>query len=598
MFMRLRALLALAALATLGCGGGGGGGGDSGAATGAPSLSSASGTPIATAAHAGSDQQATVSSAVAVAPAIIVTDTAGRGVSGMAVTFRVVTGGGSVIAPSVVTDSHGIARVGAWILGPAAGSNQLAAKTPGLPEVAFHAQGMPGAGMGVLAPATGTNNQAAPLGTDVPVMPSVIVRDAAGIAQAGIAVTFGVTSGSGSVANTIAVSDVNGIASAGRWTLGATAGVQTLMASAPGYTPALFSATAHLAGTPTLAREVFMIGLQTPWDMAFTPDGVMLYTERIRGLSVRLPSGSTRALFQPADLVAENQSGMLGLALDPQFATNRTAYVYMASNAGGATDNRVVAVTINSDYTSIGNRREILTGITYAGGVHSGGRVRFSPDGYLYVTTGDTRQGYVPQSLSALGAKVLRIDRDGNAAPGNNTLAGADPRIYAYGFRNVQGIDFRASTGVAYVAEHGPGYSDEVTPLRANGNGGWDPLCADGVNYCGYNGSTQMTDTVKFPGAMLPAWTTGGLSEGMAGGAFVSGAQWRDWNGAFIAALLAGRRLEVLKLDTAGTSAQSTPLLNTLGARLRTVVQGLDGALYVATDGQPGGDEIWRLVPN
>jgi aldose sugar dehydrogenase len=276
--------------------------------------------------------------------------------------------------------------------------------------------------------------------------------------------------------------------------------------------------------------------------------------------------------------------------------------VYMSSNAGGATDSRIIAFTVDPNYTGVAGRRDILTGITYLNSVHCGGRIRFGPDNYLYVTTGDTRQGSVPQSLTALGAKVLRIDRDGNAAPGNNTPAGGHPAIYAYGFRNVQGIAFRPGSGTPYISEHGPGYSDEVTPLRAGGNGGWDPFCAGGsehgVKYCGYNGTTSMTDTSRFPNAMLPAWNNGGLSEGMSGSAFLAGAQWRDWHGALVVGLMAGRRLELLKLDAAGTAATNTPLLNTFGVRLRAPVLAPDGSLYITTDGIPGGDEIWRLVAN
>jgi glucose/arabinose dehydrogenase len=296
-----------------------------------------------------------------------------------------------------------------------------------------------------------------------------------------ISVTFAVASGGGTIQNTSAISDASGIASAGKWTLGVTPGTQTLSAGASGFSATQIKATASAAGAPTLSRTVLMRGLQNPWDMAFAPDGTLLFTERARGLSVRLPNGTTRLLFKPADLVAEGQSGMLGVTLDPQFAANRTIYLYLASNASGATANRVIALTVDAGFNTVAGRRDVVTGITYSNGVHSGGRIRFGPDNYLYITTGDTRQGKVPQSLTELGSKVLRVDRDGNAALGNNAPAGANPRIYAFGFRNVQGIDFRPSSGVPFISEHGPGYTDEVTPLRAGGNGGWDPLCADDV---------------------------------------------------------------------------------------------------------------------
>jgi aldose sugar dehydrogenase len=355
------------------------------------------------------------------------------------------------------------------------------------------------------------------------------------------------------------------------------------------------------SGTPAVTRNTFLGGLANPWDATFTPDGAMLYTERGRGLSVRLANGAVRPLFTPGDLAVQEQSGMLGIALDPDFANTRAVYAYMSSSAGGAVDNRVVRVTVNADYSAVSGRADIVTGISYAAGAHSGGRIRFGPDGLLYITTGDNRTGSIPQDVRVLGGKVLRVDRNGNAAPGNNPPPGGDARLFTHGHRNPQGLAFRPGSGAPFLIEHGPNFQDEVTPLRAGGNGGWDPLCADRVGYCGYDNVTQMTDLVKFPDAMRPAWSSGsavGSSRGTAGGAFVSGAQWRDWNGALVIAMLSGRRLEVLRLTADGNGTLGTaPLFDTLGQRLRFVVQGPDGALYVGTDGRSGGDEIWRVTP-
>ncbi|MGL4575136.1 MAG: PQQ-dependent sugar dehydrogenase [Burkholderiaceae bacterium] len=368
---------------------------------------------------------------------------------------------------------------------------------------------------------------------------------------------------------------------------------------------------------PTLSKSVFLTGLQNPWDMAFTPDGVMLYTERGRGLSVRRSDGTKALLIRPADMVVEGQGGMQGVAVDPQFATNRTIYLYFSSNAGGRRDNRVVRYTVDTGYTALASRTDIVTGISYkqaptppeqldGDGAHNGGRIRFGPDGHLYITTGDTHNGYVPQSKTELGGKVLRVDRDGNAIAGNAAPAGFDRRIFAYGFRNPQGITFRPGSGTPYTSEHGPGHSDEVTAVVNGGNAGWDPICLNSVAYCGYgsnqaNGSaTPMTDLAKFPNAMRPTYNNGGASVGVAGNAFLSGSQWRLWDGALAVAFMGeanrgGHRIEILRLNTDGSLLANTALPQ--GARIRAVLQGPDGNLYAATDGKGGGDEIWKLTP-
>jgi glucose/arabinose dehydrogenase len=361
---------------------------------------------------------------------------------------------------------------------------------------------------------------------------------------------------------------------------------------------------------------VVLGGLERPWDIAFTPEGAMLYTEISRGLSVRRPDGSTASLFRPTDAVVEGQAGFNGVAVDPDFATNRRVYVYMASNAGGARENRVIRLTVNAGYTAASDRTDIVTGITYkttpapgapgGSGAHNGGRIRFGPDGFLYVTTGDTHHPAVPQSPTALGGKVLRVRTDGTAAPGNNPPAGFDPRIYAHGFRNPQGISFRpagsSNAGQPITSEHGPGHSDEVTPLAPGGNAGWDPGCRnDPASYCGYTSNqadgspTPMTDLAKFPGALRPLWNNDGRSQGMSGSTFLAGAQWRDFNGALAVAFLAGQRLQILRLRADGSLESASAAFGTLGVRLRSAVMGPDGDLYISTDAKGGGDEIWRV---
>jgi len=368
-----------------------------------------------------------------------------------------------------------------------------------------------------------------------------------------------------------------------------------------------------------VTRTVVMSGLTNPWDLAFAPDGAMLFTEKCRGLSVRTPDGTVRLLFGTAgavlaagDFFCQGQSGMLGVALDPAFDENRLVYVYMASNDGGEKTNRVVRFRVDKDYAAVDGRRDIIIDIAFkqsfnrwgGAGAHSGGRIRFSPfDGYLYVTTGDNHDGPMPQDLTRLGGKILRVDRDGNAAPGNQTPAGGDPRIYTYGHRNVQGIDFDPVTGRPFASEHGPGHDDEVTPLAPGGNGGWDPAPLKGVScpadYCGYTSNnpdgtpTPMTDLNRFPDALKPSWNNRGVSEGMGPCVFLTGPHWKGWEGRLAVGFLRGARIDLLEMDAEGMTVRTSVLAGLPKERMRSLVPGPDGALYVAID---AGD-IWRLEP-
>jgi len=373
------------------------------------------------------------------------------------------------------------------------------------------------------------------------------------------------------------------------------------------------------ASEPKLTRTIMLSGLREPWDIAFTPDRAMLFTEKCRGLSIRLPNGTIKRLFGTSgsavvarDFFCQGQSGMLGVAIDPNFKDNRFIYVFMASDLNDLKTNRVVRLVLDTSYTTVSERKDIITDIPYKSspniwgrsGAHSGGRIRFSPfDGFLYVTTGDNHNGPLPQDLTRLGGKVLRIDRDGNASPGNNTPAGGDPRIFTYGHRNVQGIAFRPGTGQPFSCEHGPGHSDEVTPLVAGGNGGWDPKPDPNVgcisNYCGYTSNrsdgrlTSMTDIAKFPAALRPSWTNNGVSEGMGHCLFLNGKQWQGWDGRLAIAFLRGARIDILQLDASGMTTGHTSVSGIPSQRMRSLVQTPDGVLYAATDA----GEIWSLAP-
>jgi len=367
---------------------------------------------------------------------------------------------------------------------------------------------------------------------------------------------------------------------------------------------------------PVLTQTVFVPGRSLPWDLAFTSDGTMFFTERCAGLSVRHVNGTFTRLFGTAgsslvasDFFCEGQSGMHGVALDPAFATNRLIYVYMASNLStNPRTNRVVRLQLDAGFTLASARTDIVTDIRFkdvangvgGAGAHSGGRIRFGPDDFLYVTTGDNHSSTLPQSPTNIGGKVLRVTTSGAAAPGNSPPPGFDARIYSYGHRNVQGISFRPGTGQPFISEHGPNHSDEVTALANGGNGGWDPqnratlTCPD--SYCGYAGNPTtmpMTDLVRFPSAVAPSWTNNGQSQGTGPSTFLVGAQWRAWDGRLAVGVMGGQRLVILELNAVGFALDAQDA-NLPAARYRSLVQGPDGNLYIATD---AGD-IWRVVPS
>jgi glucose/arabinose dehydrogenase len=268
----------------------------------------------------------------------------------------------------------------------------------------------------------------------------------------------------------------------------------------------------------------------------------------------------------------------------------------------------VIRLTIAGDFGSVGARTEIIDNIDYknlptaagGAGLNSGGRIRFGPDGFLYVTTGDNHDGALPQNLARLGGKVLRVDRNGAAARGNDVPMGGDARIYTYGHRNVQGISFRGRDRV-FISEHGPNHSDEVTRLVAGGNGGWDPqqrlLSACPDNYCGDSGNAltmPMTDFLRFPNAMQPSWNNDGVSQGMGASTFLEGRRWGGWDNRLAVAFMAAQRLAILRMNNDDEVTSTTDLVGLPADRYRSLVLGPDGNLYILAENT---GEIWRITP-
>jgi glucose/arabinose dehydrogenase len=299
------------------------------------------------------------------------------------------------------------------------------------------------------------------------------------------------------------------------------------------------------------------------------------------------PDASPATIAIPNVRSTGGEGGLLGLVVDPGFSDNGYVYVCMASDAGSATDVRVRRLTMSRpDGNSIESSTDIVTGIPHndgARGRHSGCRLVFGPDGYLWVGTGDAAIGTTPQDDDSLGGKVLRVDRNGNAAPGN-----PGGRLwFSKGHRNIQGMAFR-SDGIGMSAEHGPSRDDEVN-LLVEGNFGWDPVP-------GYTESVPMTDTEKFPDAIEAAWSTGSPTLALCGATFIEGRIWGDWDGRLAVATLKASHLHVYDVDAEGNITNDERVIEGEG-RLRAVNQGPDGLVYITTDRRSDGDRVLRVTP-
>ena len=221
------------------------------------------------------------------------------------------------------------------------------------------------------------------------------------------------------------------------------------------------------AAAPTVAGRI-ATGLQVPWSTVFLPDGTAIISERGTALLRTVSSGSGDAgmLGKVPGVVPNGEGGLLGLALSPHFSADRYLYIYFTA----ADDNRIARLRV--DQTSaglqLGAPDVIFTAIPKAS-THNGGRIRFGPDGYLYVGTGDSQRREQPQDPKALGGKILRLTPEGRPAPGNPF---GDNPVYSLGHRNVQGLAWD-SAGRLWASEFGPDVDDELNLIVPGGNYGW-----------------------------------------------------------------------------------------------------------------------------
>ncbi|OGV94954.1 hypothetical protein A3A66_04025 [Microgenomates group bacterium RIFCSPLOWO2_01_FULL_46_13] len=318
--------------------------------------------------------------------------------------------------------------------------------------------------------------------------------------------------------------------------------------------------------------------LDTPWAIAFLADGQMLVTERKGTVQlVNIKAGNISEVGKIEAVREIGEGGLLGIALHPDFEVNHYVYLYYTySEAGGRTLNRVVRMTYLGQRLT--DEKVIVDEIPGASN-HNGGRIKFGPDKFLYITTGDAQEPSRAQDTGSLAGKILRVTDDGSPAPGNPF----DNRVYSYGHRNPQGITWDEE-GRLWETEHGPSGAetgnDEFNRIEMGKNYGWPEIR-------GKQTRAGMVTSVSESGRS-DTWAPAGLAY---------------LNGKFYFAGLRGQAL--YGVSVSGNSAGLTTYFKGELGRIREVVAGPDGMLYVTTSNRDGrgkpvaeDDRIIRVNPD
>ncbi|WP_370248250.1 sorbosone dehydrogenase family protein [Nocardioides sp.] len=359
------------------------------------------------------------------------------------------------------------------------------------------------------------------------------------------------------------------------------------------------TAAVDRAAPPALRVRTLASGLSHAWDVVAMPDGALLMTERNPArLSVVRGTQRTTVAFPTRRIWAEGETGLMGLALDTDFAENRRFYTCSGwrrgAAEGGGHDVRVNAWTLSADATRARLVGPLVSGFPTTTGRHGGCRLLIAENGALIVGTGDAAQGRNPRDKDSLGGKTLRLDpRTGKPWATNPFIGSSNPNrryVHTYGHRNVQGLAQRED-GTLWSVEHGPDRDDEVNKLRPGGDYGWNPVP-------GYNESVPMTDR-SLPGPQVGArWSTGVPTLATSGADFVRGSRWGAWSGALAVATLKAEKVVLLRFDARGAFLGKTvpPALDGRFGRLRTVRALPGGDLLVCTDGE-GDGRLLRVSP-
>ncbi|MBR7743278.1 PQQ-dependent sugar dehydrogenase [Phycicoccus sp. BSK3Z-2] len=378
------------------------------------------------------------------------------------------------------------------------------------------------------------------------------------------------------------------------------------------------AATAPGAATaaPPLPRDTEEVvdGVNVPWDVDFLPDGRMLVTERVGRIRIfesGVPGAARTGTVTVPDMDPNGEGGLMGLAVDVDFAENRHVYVCATRSypgSGGAV-NEVLRYTVGSQRWSA---PRVILGDMAAVGSHNGCAVQMDESGLLWVSMGDARDLAAPQDRHSLNGKILRVTRDGEVptdARGNplnpviedENGVGSVDQVYTMGHRNPQGIAFEPGTGRVYSVEHGPSNDDEVNLLVPGANYGWP--CVTGEDNDPYrpdvDGCTEEGADLDPDDFVAAAWGSGPTTVGTSGGSFARGDQWGDWEGdLFVSALAVDKGETVLRFDVGADGSLGDPqrLWSQEHDRLRGSVPGPGGSLYLTTSNGP--DQVLRVAPS
>jgi|SRR5690554_1170966 len=339
--------------------------------------------------------------------------------------------------------------------------------------------------------------------------------------------------------------------------------------------------------------ETVTDGLSNPWGLAFLPDGSMLVTERSGQMRIVTAQGKKGPPLQGLpEIVARGQGGLLDVTLDPAFGDNRQIYFSFSEPGKGGSSTAVARAQLADE--RLENVEIIFSQqpkVKSHG--HFGSRLIFDQQGKLFITLGDRQQDFdlaYPQKLDNHIGKVVRINSDGSIPADNPYVDGEGlDEIWSWGHRNIQGAALHPQTGELWTNEHGPQGGDEINIARATLNYGW-PEITYGEQYGGGKiGRGVRQEKMEQPlYYWLPSIATAGMT-------FYTGEAFPGWQGSLFVTSLRGQVLSRLDIEGERVMHEERLLQREVGKRLRHVVEGPEGYLYLLTDESNGA--IVRLRP-